>query len=178
MTKFHHFLVWDVVQTELSCCGVKNATDWFRSYSRTKNRSKKILPESCCATKPFDSFNVDHHCTYGDSRHPHNKVGCLGSLEDSIKRNEGLFSYWPFAIFEICNAKIFKLIILFFVIFKGIIAAVIVVVALGQIGLIVASVHLMKNTKKPTSCQPCYWWKNIIEKTLNSIFCVYNKISG
>ena len=36
---------------------------------------------------------MDHHCTYGDSRHPHNKVGCLGSLEDSIKRNEGLFSY-------------------------------------------------------------------------------------
>ena len=65
-----------------------------------------------------------------------------------------------------------------YVIFKGIIAAVIVVVALGQIGLIVASVHLMKNTKKPTSCQPCYWWKNIIEKTRNSIFRVYNKISG
>ena len=40
--------------------------------------------------------------------------------------------------------------------FSGIISAVTVVVALGQIGLIVASVHLMKNTKKPSSCPPCY----------------------
>jgi len=120
--------VWDVVQTELNCCGVTNATDWFRNYSRNKNKSKKILPESCCATKPFQTFGNgrQYHCTYGDSQHPHNKIGCLGALEESIKRNEGIIS------------------------------AVTVVVALGQIGLIVASVHLMKNTKKPSSCPPCY----------------------
>ena len=87
------FLVWDVVQTELKCCGVTNATDWFRNYSRNKNKSKKILPESCCATKPFQTFNNgrQYHCTYGDSQHPHNMIGCLGALEESIKRNEGLF---------------------------------------------------------------------------------------
>lgn len=119
--------VWDVVQTELKCCGVTNATDWFRSYSRRKNNSKRILPESCCATKPFEeAVNGQHQCEYGNSQHPHNTNGCLRALEESIKRNE------------------------------GIIAAVIGVVVLGQIGLIIASVHLMKNTKKPNSCYPCY----------------------
>jgi len=120
--------VWDVVQTELKCCGVKNATDWYRNYKRNRNKSKKILPESCCATKPFEASNGGWQCTYGDSNspHPHNMIGCLGALEDSIRMNE------------------------------GVIAAIIVVVALGQIGLIIASVHLMKQTKKPDSCFPCY----------------------
>ena len=93
-------LVWDVVQTELKCCGVKNATDWFRYFSRTKNKSRKILPESCCETKPFESTNGGYECTYGDSKHPHNMLGCLEGLENHIKRNEGTyierktFTFW------------------------------------------------------------------------------------
>ena len=84
------FSVWDVVQTELKCCGVTNATDWFRNYSRRQNSSKKFLPESCCATKPLEALNGQHHCKYGNAQHPHNMKGCLGALENSIKRNEGL----------------------------------------------------------------------------------------
>ena len=88
---YNYFLVWDVVQTELKCCGVTNATNWFRHYSRSKNNSKKILPESCCATKPFEAVNEQHQCEYGNAQHPHNMNGCLGALEDSIKMNEGWF---------------------------------------------------------------------------------------
>ena len=85
---FIAFSVWDIVQTELKCCGVKNATDWYRTYIKNRNKSKKILPESCCSTRPLD--NNLGACTYKDENHPPNSAGCLEALEKSIIRNEGI----------------------------------------------------------------------------------------
>lgn len=36
---------WDIIQSELKCCGVDNYTDWFGSHGWP---SEKRVPDSCC----------------------------------------------------------------------------------------------------------------------------------
>jgi len=67
---------WDVVQTDLHCCGSTDYTDWFKNSTQT-------VPDSCCLvdTKGCGS-NPDKSQIY--------TKGCLTEFEDQFVGNIGL----------------------------------------------------------------------------------------
>lgn len=70
---------WNFIQTQFSCCGAKNASEWF-GYLHKKN----VVPSSCCKDRP-----PRVHCgeiENGDWTHI-NTTPCLSSLENSMKEN-------------------------------------------------------------------------------------------
>ena len=48
------FSAWNLIQTELNCCGVSKASDWFQQSSLYPK-----LPASCCAYLPAFGPNKD-----------------------------------------------------------------------------------------------------------------------
>lgn len=70
---------WDFIQTQFSCCGAKNATEWFGNL-----RKKNVVPDSCCKDRP-----APVHCgeiKNGNWSHI-NTTPCLTSLESSMKEH-------------------------------------------------------------------------------------------
>ena len=111
------FLAWNLVQTELTCCGVNDPSDWHQS----KAKKRPFLPESCCKAVQINSMCRIDNQLYG----PYEK-GCLEAFSDFLHSN------------------------------AGVIGALIAVVAFIQIAVILVTVKLMKNTKKPDHCYPFY----------------------
>ena len=59
-------LAWNLVQTELTCCGVNSPTDWHQS----KSMERPFLPESCCKAVEVSSMCRIDNETFG----PYEKV--------------------------------------------------------------------------------------------------------
>ena len=59
-------LAWNLVQTELTCCGVNSPTDWHQS----KSKQRPFLPESCCKAVEVSSMCRIDNETFG----PYEKV--------------------------------------------------------------------------------------------------------
>ena len=57
---------WNLVQTELTCCGVNSPTDWHQS----KSKQRPFLPESCCKAVEISSMCRIDNETFG----PYEKV--------------------------------------------------------------------------------------------------------
>lgn len=70
---------WNLLQTDLRCCGVKEATEWQLNGGRF---SSPNLPESCCATVPLDGGK----CTTNNPNHPYHSQGCLIAIEETIEK--------------------------------------------------------------------------------------------
>jgi CD63 antigen len=86
--------LWDAMQKDLGCCGVKGWEDWFKP---TKNStSAPGVPESCCksygtnVTCTRDETYLTQNCAAGatESSCPINAIGCcpklLAKLQQSI----------------------------------------------------------------------------------------------
>jgi len=70
---------WDFIQRQFSCCGAKNATEWF-DHLQKKNR----VPESCCAhTPPTVHCNEIENNDWSNI----NTTPCMKSLQKSIEEN-------------------------------------------------------------------------------------------
>ena len=80
--KFVYFSAWNLVQTELTCCGVKGPADWHQQGSM----QRPFLPESCCAAVPLgDSLCRIDNQTFG----PYEK-GCLPAFTHFLHNNAGV----------------------------------------------------------------------------------------
>lgn len=66
---------WDVLQSDLSCCGVESPEDWEKTVY-----PNGTLPHSCCPKNP-----VDDPCTK-DVKGASTK-GCLDSLQAALQHN-------------------------------------------------------------------------------------------
>ncbi|OAD56669.1 CD63 antigen, partial [Eufriesea mexicana] len=65
--------IWNNLQTDFHCCGIKNASDW------TSSLNKPVLPSSCCDEV---SMNTETDCTL-DSKTLHG--GCYNKFASVIK---------------------------------------------------------------------------------------------
>jgi len=108
---------WNLVQTELTCCGVNSPADWHQS----KSMERPFLPESCCKAVEVSSMCRIDNETFG----PYEK-GCLEAFSHFLHAN------------------------------AGVIGTLIAIVAFIQIAVILVTVKLIKNTKKPDKCYPFY----------------------
>ena len=124
--------VWDILQTDLNCCGVSFPGDWaMTAWGRNRRQqqassgsspnsgSGAFLPESCCARLAYgETCRVDSEFSRME--------GCLEALEQSAKTNASTLG------------------------------AVACATGLGQITLIVAAVHLIKKVEQPKSIAPFF----------------------
>ena len=111
-------LAWNLVQTELKCCGVNGPGDWHLSNNTIVETP--FLPDSCC-----QAVQIDQKCRNDNHFGPYEK-GCLEAFSNFLHAN------------------------------AGIIGALIASVAFIQIAVVVVTVKLMKNTKKPDHCAPFF----------------------
>ena len=109
------------MQTELSCCGVNDPSDWHQSG----NKTRPFLPESCCKAV-LHNPEKNTMCRIDNQLYGPYEKGCLEAFSDFLHSN------------------------------AGVIGALIAVVAFIQIAVILVTVKLMKNTKKPDHCYPFY----------------------
>lgn len=75
---------WNLIQTELNCCGVSKASDWFQQSSLYPK-----LPASCCAYLPAFGPNKDE-CHIDNQVYGPFEKGCLTALETAVCDNAGL----------------------------------------------------------------------------------------
>jgi len=75
---------WDLIQTELTCCGVSGPSDWHNDQTAFKS---PFLPESCCAAVQLQSLCRIDNKTFG----PYEK-GCLEAFVQFIHYNSGLIA--------------------------------------------------------------------------------------
>ncbi|XP_030753787.1 CD63 antigen-like [Sitophilus oryzae] len=68
---------WDLVQTQMKCCGITNYTDWFTN----KYSVNHTLPVSCCPI-PHGAMNI-FNCSIATA-YPE---GCLETFGDYIRAN-------------------------------------------------------------------------------------------
>ncbi|XP_023229153.1 leukocyte surface antigen CD53-like [Centruroides sculpturatus] len=85
---------WNLLQTILKCCGIKQSSDWLFAFKSGK------LPISCC---PRLKLEDEEQCTLGLDSHV--AEGCFEKLVVIIKRNitEILILIFTTIIFEIIN---------------------------------------------------------------------------
>lgn len=72
---------WDLMQTELKCCGVHDKKDWVRHY--------RNLPNSCCENLPVGRNSV---CKLFDKQFPSYDQGCVAAMEQSVLNNEEIIA--------------------------------------------------------------------------------------
>ena len=75
-----HNITWDMVQTDLQCCGVINHQDYPSQLSS--------LPISCCGPLRLDSMNQAEDCR-ADTPSLHTR-GCYEALEEHLKSKMGV----------------------------------------------------------------------------------------
>eukprot|EP00092_Neocalanus_flemingeri_P107920 GFUD01138537.1.p1 GENE.GFUD01138537.1~~GFUD01138537.1.p1 ORF type:complete len:252 (-),score=71.17 GFUD01138537.1:30-785(-) len=76
---------WDLIQTELHCCGLNDVNDYSRSSFTNQTG---YLPESCCGPLQLDKFGEPEKCRPDTpSRH---KAGCVIALKSLLVRKVGV----------------------------------------------------------------------------------------
>ena len=75
-----HNITWDMVQTDLQCCGVINHQDYPSQFTS--------LPISCCGPLKLDSMNQAEDCK-PDTASLHTR-GCYEALEEYLKSKMGV----------------------------------------------------------------------------------------
>ena len=79
VTKF-----WNLIQNDLMCCGVYNASNWYEnSFSYTYPN----LPESCC-----EAVQLMERCTINKFNFGPFQNGCLQALESAILENTAIIA--------------------------------------------------------------------------------------
>lgn len=53
-------LAWDIVQTDLQCCGLSDPKEWLNFRSKHHEQDNELLPMSCC--KSIGKNKKDTHC--------------------------------------------------------------------------------------------------------------------
>uniref|UniRef100_U5EXB2 Tetraspanin n=1 Tax=Corethrella appendiculata TaxID=1370023 RepID=U5EXB2_9DIPT len=100
-------LMWNILMSEMSCCGVDDYKDFNLSDKWVQTKGNRIIPESCCVLSgPFEPR--DKNCPYSPSEaNSFYKTGCYNALIDWILLHRnivisvgiGLAVFQLFAIF-------------------------------------------------------------------------------
>ena len=77
VTKF-----WNLIQNDLMCCGVNNASNWYEENSFSFTYPN--LPDSCC-----EAVQLMEQCTINKFNFGPFQNGCLQAIESTILENSG-----------------------------------------------------------------------------------------
>jgi len=116
----HSMSAWDLLQTELDCCGLNTVDDWGKFEKKEKH-----LPRSCCGDLPvtIGDKKVEKCRRTSESLH---MIGCEEAFGVAVENN------------------------------LYILAVLGMLVAVVQLGLVVASGYLVNKWRVPGHCYPCY----------------------
>ena len=82
--------MWNILQTEFSCCGVTGPSDWHAqntSYNQTK-----LLPESCCDGVKLDGGSCSSIQNSEIENGAGYEKGCLGVFTEFLLSKEGMIA--------------------------------------------------------------------------------------
>ena len=91
---------WDEIQTDFSCCGVNNYTDWEDTF-HNGNHTVQLAPFSCCNSTTTCS-RPDH--VTKDNVYPH---GCFTKFERTLENELGLVGQTTMTILSLQLVSMF-----------------------------------------------------------------------